>query len=216
MDAYYRDPQPAASDDGDDVYYDAQYADDNDVVYDDRNRTETLKLILYDLNSTIAPRDLRLLAIHAALEEFDHDDELLHDEELELRADHILLQKLAYAMSIDQSSVEVGYICSALEAVYRGGRPRLAQSFHEISDSLLPLFVMMIRPPPGYSPTSMQQREHRESMEKKTSLEVEGGGGMVRISCFVCRLSVTLLPTFLAVTKCNSLHIKKKSVQINM
>ena len=170
MDVYRRDPLPA--EDGDDVYYDAQYADD-DVVFDDQNRTDMLKLILYDLNSAIAPRDLRLMAIHAALEEFDHDDELLHDEELELRADHILLQKLTYAMSIDPSSIEVGYICSALEAVYRGGRTRLAQSFHEICDALLPLFVEMIRPPPGYNPSIMQHQQ-RELMEKK-GLEVDGG-----------------------------------------
>ena len=110
--------------------------------YDDEaDRSDVLKLVLYDLNSAIAPRDVRLMAIHAgewgrkgtartasldafeclgaggkansvlfslffhciilpclltqhdrkALEEFDHDDEALHDEELELRADHILL-----------------------------------------------------------------------------------------------------------------------------
>lgn len=170
MDVYHRDPLHA--DDGDDVYYDAQYADD-DVLFDDQNRTDMLKLILYDLNSAIAPRDLRLMAIHAALEEFDHDDELLHDEELELRADHILLQKLTYAMSVDASSIEVGHICSTLEAVYRGGRTRLAQSFHEICDALLPLFVEMVRPPPGYNPTIMQQQQ-RESMETK-GLEAERG-----------------------------------------
>ena len=126
-------------DDNGDVYYDAN----------DQNRTDILKLILYDLNSAIAPREIRLMAVHAALEEFDHDDEVLHDEELDLRADHILLQKLTYAMCIDPGSVEVGYICSALEAVYRAGRTRLAQSFHEICDALLPLFVEMIRPPKG-------------------------------------------------------------------
>jgi hypothetical protein len=72
------------------------------------------------------------MAIQAALDEFDHDDDVLHDEELDLRADHILLQKLAYAVCVDPSSEEVGYICSAMEMVYRAGRTRLAQSFHEI------------------------------------------------------------------------------------
>ena len=47
------------------------------------------------------------MAIHAALEEFDHDDELFHDEELELRADHILLQKLTHSMCINANLVEV-------------------------------------------------------------------------------------------------------------
>lgn len=132
---------------------------DGYVGYDEKQqqRSDILKLILYDLNSAICPRDIRLLAIQAALEEFDHNDEALHDEELELRADHILLQKLTFAMSINPSSDEVGYITSALEAVYRGGRTRLAQSFHEICDALMPLFVEMIRPPAGWSPQILQQ-----------------------------------------------------------
>ena len=118
-------------------------------------RMDTLKLILYDLNSAISPRELRLQAIQGALEEFDHNDEQLHDEELELRADHILLQKLTYAMSINPSADEVGYITSALEAVYRGSRTRLGQSFHEICDALMPLFVDMIRPPAGWTPQQL-------------------------------------------------------------
>ncbi|KAL7535197.1 hypothetical protein ACHAXR_007339, partial [Thalassiosira sp. AJA248-18] len=138
----------------DDVYYDA---------VTDQNRTDILKLILYDLNSAIAPQEIRLMAIHAALEEFDHDDELLHDEELDLRADHILLQKLTYAMCLDPGSVEVGYICSAMECVYRAGRTRLAQSFHEICDALLPLFVEMIRPPSSWS--AVQQRPQDNNVE---------------------------------------------------
>ena len=153
-----------------DTYYDAQFADD-DAIYDDQNASDILKLILYDLNSAIAPRDLRLMAIQAALDEFDHDDEVLHDEELELRADHILLQKLTYALSIDPTGMEVGHICSALECVYRGGRARLAQSFHEICDVLLPLFVDMIRPPPGYNPANILLQ--RKSMTENT---VEEGG----------------------------------------
>ncbi|KAL7445788.1 hypothetical protein ACHAXM_011359 [Skeletonema potamos] len=134
------------------IYADPLNNADEDYYYDanDQNRLDLLKLILYDLNSAIAPREARLMAIQAALDEFDHGDEVLHDEELDLRADHILLQKLAYAMCIDPSSDEVGYICSALEMVYRAGRTRLAQSFHEVCDALLPLIVEMIRPPlPG-------------------------------------------------------------------
>jgi len=131
------------------IYADPLNGTEEDYYYDanDQNRLDLLKLILYDLNSAIAPREVRLMAIQAALDEFDHDDDVLHDEELDLRADHILLQKLAYAMCIDPSSDEVGYICSALEMVYRAGRTRLAQSFHEICDALLPLIVEMIRPP---------------------------------------------------------------------
>ena len=47
------------------------------------------------------------------------DDELLHDEELELRADHILLQKLTYALCLEPGGAEVGLVCAALEAVCR-------------------------------------------------------------------------------------------------
>eukprot|EP00578_Thalassiosira_sp_NH16_P026118 CAMPEP_0181095532 /NCGR_PEP_ID=MMETSP1071-20121207/10565_1 /TAXON_ID=35127 /ORGANISM="Thalassiosira sp., Strain NH16" /LENGTH=1590 /DNA_ID=CAMNT_0023177911 /DNA_START=86 /DNA_END=4858 /DNA_ORIENTATION=+ len=151
--AYSQNGNHTSDRDGD-VYYDAVGVNPNggDPTGGGANRTDILKLVLYDLNSAIAPRDIRLMAIHSALEEFDHDDEVLHDEELELRADHILLQKLTYATSVDPRSAEVGYICSAMEAVYRAGRARLAQSFHEICDALLPLFVEMIRPPPGHVP----------------------------------------------------------------
>ncbi len=148
------------------LYTDPLNPNDEDYYYDanDQNRLDVLKLILYDLNSAIAPRQVRLMAIQAALDEFDHDDDVLHDEELDLRADHILLQKLAYAMCIDPGSDEVGYICSALEMVYRAGRTRLAQSFHEICDSLLPLIVEMIRPPlPGKHPVAVDKNSRRGS-----------------------------------------------------
>ena len=52
-------------------------------------------------------------------------------------------------MCVDPRGTEVGLICSALEAVYRAGRTRLGRSFHEISDALLPLFIEMVRAPPG-------------------------------------------------------------------
>ncbi|KAL9181106.1 hypothetical protein ACHAXT_009911 [Thalassiosira profunda] len=145
-------PGPGSSGHAASSYADDEYANYSDAMAE-AERSDILKLVLYDLNSAIAPRDIRLMAIHAALEEFDHDDEPLHDEELELRADHILLQKLTYALCVDPRGVEVGYILAAMEAVYRAGRSRLAQSFHEICDALLPLFVEMLRPPAGWHPT---------------------------------------------------------------
>lgn len=154
------------------LYADPLNPNDEDYYYDanDQNRLDVLKLILYDLNSAIAPREVRLMAIQAALDEFDHDDDVLHDEELDLRADHILLQKLAYAMCIDPGSDEVGYICSALEMVYRAGRARLAQSFHEICDSLLPLIVEMIRSPlPGKHSVAVDKS--RESTGNRSTAE---------------------------------------------
>lgn len=166
-----------------DVYYDANNGtmppsdgQQQQHPMQSHNRTDILKLILYDLNSAVAPRDIRLMAIHSALEEFDHDDETLHDEELELRADHILLQKLTYAMCIDPNSVEVGYLCSAMEAVYRAGRTRLAQSFHEVCDALLPLFVEMIRPPTGYVP----KWSSRPSSTRRTCSPATANVGLLR------------------------------------
>ncbi|KAL7515348.1 hypothetical protein ACHAXN_013307 [Cyclotella atomus] len=137
---------------------------DDPRYQDDRNRTDTLKLVLYDLNSAIAPREIRLLAIRSAMDEFDHDEELLHDEELDLRADHILLQKLCYAMSIDPRDDEVGYICAALEMVYRAGKKRLAKSFHEICDAILPMFVEMIRRPPCVERIEEAVEEEKEEI----------------------------------------------------
>ena len=54
----------------------SSYAEDEYANYSDAlaeaERSDILKLVLYDLNSAIAPSDIRLMAIHAALEEFDH------------------------------------------------------------------------------------------------------------------------------------------------
>ncbi|KAL7489934.1 hypothetical protein ACHAW6_015664 [Cyclotella cf. meneghiniana] len=133
-----------------DEYDDDYNDDDNDNIprSSEGDRSDLLKLILYDLNSAIAPRDIRLMAIRSAMDEFDHDNEQWHDEELELRADHILLQKLTFAISVDPRHEEVGYICAALEMVYRAGKMRLAKSFHEICEVILPIFVEMIKRPP--------------------------------------------------------------------
>mmetsp|Transcript_11068 Transcript_11068/g.17058 ORF Transcript_11068/g.17058 Transcript_11068/m.17058 type:complete len:80 (-) Transcript_11068:761-1000(-) len=55
-------------------------------------RSDILKLILYDLNSAIAPQNHRILALQTAISEFDHDEDHKHDEELDLHADKILFQ----------------------------------------------------------------------------------------------------------------------------
>ena len=139
-----------------------------------QSRTNTLKLILYDLNSAIAPREIRLLALRSALDEFDHDEELYHDQELEYRADHILLQKLCYALSIGEKEEEVGYICAAMEMVYRAGKKRLAKSFHEICECLLPLFVEIIRRPAMVEMERVvsDDEEEEEEMEEVKDEEI--------------------------------------------
>ena len=128
---------------------------DKDEFYDqeakeETNRLDHLKLLLFDLNSAIAPKESRLTAIFAILDEFDHTKKQLHNQELEVRADHILLQKLSYALCIDPDSDEVGFLCHALEMVYRGSKKRVATSFHEVSEALLPILVDMIRAPMNF------------------------------------------------------------------
>ena len=47
-------------------FHDGYAEADGQQPYDDEaDRTDVLKLVLYDLNSAIAPRDVRLMAIHA-------------------------------------------------------------------------------------------------------------------------------------------------------
>ncbi len=88
------------------------------------------------------------MALQAALAELDHEDEQKHDEELDLHADKIIFQKLCYAVQTNRCSEEVAMLCMALEMVYRASRSRLALSFSEIRESLLPLAVDMLAKPP--------------------------------------------------------------------
>ena len=87
------------------------------------------------------------MALQTAISEFDHDQDYKHDEELDLHADKILFQKLAFAFHVDRSSEEIAMICTALEMVYRASRPRVALSFAELRESVLPIFVEMLGKP---------------------------------------------------------------------
>jgi len=122
------------------------------------------------LNAAIAPSSARLEALKAVIEEFDHHDELLHDQELDLQADKILFQKLALLYSIDKGSEEVGLIASALELVYRASRARVALSFSEIGNAILPLFIDMIKAPIDYLPDNIKIANSDESDEQTRDL----------------------------------------------
>ena len=52
---------------------------------------------------------------------------------------------MAYCFAVHKHDEEMGLIACALEMVYRANRGRVALSFQEIGDSILPLFVEMIR-----------------------------------------------------------------------
>jgi hypothetical protein len=85
-------------------------------------RSDFLKLILYELNTAISPRDKRLSALQAAIDEFNHNNLHKHDQELELQADKILFQKISYCFTVHKNDEEMGLIACALEMVYRANR----------------------------------------------------------------------------------------------
>jgi len=101
--------------------------------------------ILIELNNAISPKEKRAAALQAAIEEFNHDNCHKHDQELELQADKILFQKISYCFTVHKHDEEMGLLACALEMVYRASRGRVALSFQEVQDSIIPLFVEMLR-----------------------------------------------------------------------
>jgi len=127
-------------------------------------RSHILGRVLSDLNNAIVPREVRMSAIMTAIEELNHDDQTRHDYELDANADKILFQKLAFALSIDKSSDEVGLICTALEFVYRGSRNRVATAFNEFGMSALPFIMMMIDGVPRRNKESIMHMQQQQQV----------------------------------------------------
>ena len=126
------------------------------------------------MNSAIAPQDHRLAALQTAISEFDHDEDYKHDEELDLHADKILFQKLAFAFYTNRSGEEVAMVCTALEMVYRASRSRVALSFSELRESILPIFVEMLGKPLHIRKqeeldTALQQVQDRIQTEERAA-----------------------------------------------
>lgn len=120
------------------------------------SRSEFLRILLYELNSAIAPRQARLEAIHAVLREFDHNNKQWHDDELDVQADRILFQKIAFAHAVFKASSvanvpaafeEIELVAGALEMVYRASPSRVAVSFSEVGVHMIPLLIGMIHKP---------------------------------------------------------------------
>ena len=109
------------------------------------------------------------MALQTAISEFDHDEDWKHDEELDLHADKILFQKLAFCFASDPGSVEVAMICTALEMVYRASRQRIAMSFAELRDSVLPIFVAMLDQPLRFRKLGQLQQAILEARKKNSS-----------------------------------------------
>lgn len=115
------------------------------VRQEEELRSDVLKMILYELNTAISPKANRIKALKAVFEECNHSDPSKHDQELDLHADKILFQKLALSFSVERYSEEVGMILGLLELVYRASRSRVALSYNEIGESILPLLIEIIR-----------------------------------------------------------------------
>lgn len=98
-----------------------------------------------ELNNAVASRKKRMEALQAAIDEFNHDNCHKHDQELELQADKILFQKIAYSFVTHKNDEEMGLLVCALEMVYKASRARVALSFQEIGNSILPLLIEMLR-----------------------------------------------------------------------
>lgn len=98
-----------------------------------------------ELVNAISPREKRMKAVNAALKEFSHNDPSQHNQELDLHADKILFQKIAFCYANRKYDEELGLLCYALEMVYRAHPSRVAISFHEIGESLIPLIVDMLK-----------------------------------------------------------------------
>jgi len=115
------------------------------VGREEESRADLLKVLFYELNTAISPRDNRIAALKSVLHECNHFEPDKHDEELDLYADKILFQKLAFLFTVKKEDDEIGLLACALEMVYRASRSRVALSFSEMGDNTLPLFVDMIR-----------------------------------------------------------------------
>ena len=119
-----------------------------------------------ELASAIAPSERRLYALNEALDEFDHHDELRHDEEIKACADMILFQRLALSLAIDHSSEEIPLICTALDMVYRSSRPAIADSFNQVGMTVIPLIMQVIKRPPQPQQPSLPPQPEAEQRPK--------------------------------------------------
>jgi hypothetical protein len=109
------------------------------------------------------------MALQTAIAEFDHDEDWKHDEELDLHADKILFQKLALCFLSDPGSEEVAMICTALEMVYRASRQRIALSFSELRESVLPIFVNILNQPLRFRKLEQLEQVVMEAAKKNST-----------------------------------------------
>ncbi len=126
-----------------------------------------------ELNTAISPRDLRMKTLFAALREFNHNDPSKHDQELDLHADKIIFQKLAFCYSVRKFDEELGLLACAMEMVYRANRARVAISFHDVGESLLPLLVDMMKNSAPRRRDALLVERHSNSRKEMEDDEVD-------------------------------------------
>lgn len=121
-----------------------------------KGRPDTsLALDIYSLLSLVGLNNAttkieRRNALQAALHTFSHDNEEVHNLEIELGADKVLCLKLGYtAVSLPNSafdviSAEINLICQCLLQVYKCSQQYRTQSFHNIGASeIIPILVRL-------------------------------------------------------------------------
>lgn len=108
---------------------------------------------------------------------FDHNMLSLHDEELEVGADAILLKHLGFLMSrvaiqpkASEPSLmqEIGCTCEALEMVYRASPQSVLQSFNRIGLDLLATLIYLINQQISNRVTELNQRDSSRKMSECT------------------------------------------------
>eukprot|EP00592_Proboscia_alata_P015347 CAMPEP_0194392944 /NCGR_PEP_ID=MMETSP0174-20130528/123018_1 /TAXON_ID=216777 /ORGANISM="Proboscia alata, Strain PI-D3" /LENGTH=243 /DNA_ID=CAMNT_0039188563 /DNA_START=87 /DNA_END=818 /DNA_ORIENTATION=- len=108
-------------------------------------RDEVIKVLTYNLNISVAPRETRLSSLNELIQFIDHEDPRQHDEELAHGIANPLFTKLAYAFTVSPMDDEVGIIAAALEVIYRGAsREEIGKSYFEIGSTMLPMLVDMV------------------------------------------------------------------------
>ncbi len=111
-------------------------------------RAEAVSNFLFDFNSAIAPKKVRMEAISFASELFFHRDTAAHDEELAVGAGNVMLAKLSYAYCVCPLDEEMAMTSVVFEMILGGAsRTAVAKAFDEAGKSIIPLFVDIIQPP---------------------------------------------------------------------
>jgi hypothetical protein len=136
----------------------------------------------------------RLDAIYKALSAFDHDDEALHNAEMEAGADIALTKMLVFLefktgfrrqpikADLEEITREISLTCQALEMVYRASSEAVERSFNRVGTDLLHILVILIDVEvksrmqafsPNVSPESMPKDEKENSQNEEVEKETD-------------------------------------------